>query len=73
MSRGTDPDSASCQFFVMHGDSPHLDGQYSAFGKLLLGADVVDAIVRTPRNRQDRPNTPQTILSATVVMAEGDL
>jgi cyclophilin family peptidyl-prolyl cis-trans isomerase len=71
MARGNDVNSASCQFFVMHGDSPGLDGQYSAFGKLLLGADVVDAIVRTPRNRSDRPNKPQTMHSVTVVMAEG--
>jgi peptidyl-prolyl cis-trans isomerase B (cyclophilin B) len=71
MARSQDPNSGSCQFFIMHGDSPHLDGQYSAFGKLLLGADVVDAIVRTPRNRADRPNKPQTILNATVVV-KGD-
>ena len=70
MARSNDPNSASCQFFVMHNNAPHLDGQYSAFGKVLLGMDVVEAIVRTPRNRQDRPNSPQTILSAIVVKAE---
>src|SRR3954462_11115358 len=42
MARSSDPDSASCQFFIMHQDSPHLDGQYSAFGKVSSGIEVVD-------------------------------
>ncbi len=71
MARGGDVNSASCQFFIVHGPAPHLDGQYTAFGKLTHGQDVVDAIARTPRNRQDRPNKPQTIISATVVAARG--
>jgi len=71
MARSNDPNSASCQFFIMHGDAPHLDGQYSAFGKVLMGADVVDAIARTPRNHSDRPNKPQTLMAAVVVKAQG--
>ena len=69
MARSNDPNSASCQFFVMHGEAPALDGQYSAFGKLVRGQEVVDAIVNTPRGLGDRPNQPQTIESATVVLA----
>lgn len=67
MARTNDPNSASCQFFVMHADSPHLDNQYSAFGKLVSGIEVVDAIATTPRGRGDRPNTPQTIQRAIVL------
>lgn len=67
MARTNDPDSASCQFFIMHAAAPHLDGQYSAFGKLVDGLDVVDAIARTPRDRADRPLQPQTILEMFVV------
>lgn len=67
MARTADPNSASCQFFVMHANSLHLDNQYSAFGKLVSGIEVVDAIATTPRGAGDRPNTPQTILSAVVV------
>ena len=67
MARTNDPNSASCQFFVMHADSPHLDNQYSAFGKLVSGIEVVDAIATTPRGRGDRPNTPQTINRAIVL------
>jgi peptidyl-prolyl cis-trans isomerase B (cyclophilin B) len=72
MARGEGlPDSASCQFFIMHGEAPHLNGQYSAFGKLLVGADVVDAIARTPARRENRPETPQTIVHAVVVTGAG--
>lgn len=48
MARSMDPDSASSQFFIMHGDSPHLDGDYAAFGKLIEGEDVLDKIADTP-------------------------
>lgn len=48
MARGNDPNSASSQFFIMHVDSPHLNGQYSAFGRVLSGQEAVDAIVMTP-------------------------
>ena len=71
MARSNDPNSASCQFFIMHAKSPHLDGSYSAFGQLVKGLDVVDAIVNTPRGAGDRPNSPQTIEKAFVVLASG--
>ena len=67
MARTSDPNSASCQFFVMHKTSPHLDNQYSAFGKVISGMDTVEKIVNSKRNSQDRPFEPQTILKATVV------
>jgi peptidyl-prolyl cis-trans isomerase B (cyclophilin B) len=65
-ARAQDPNSASSQFFVMHADNPGLDGQYSAFGKLLMGYEVVDLIVNTPRDRTDRPGQRQVIESARV-------
>ena len=55
MARSSDPNSASCQFFIVQGDSKFLDGQYSIFGKVLTGMDVVDAIANTPRDAGDRP------------------
>jgi peptidyl-prolyl cis-trans isomerase B (cyclophilin B) len=67
MARSQSPDSASCQFFVMHARSPHLDGQYSAFGKLTSGLDVVEKIVQVKRNASDKPNEPQKIQKARVV------
>lgn len=48
MARGFDPNSASCQFFIMHGDASHLDGEYAAFGKLIEGEDILDKIADTP-------------------------
>ena len=69
MARSSNPDSASCQFFVMHARSPHLDGQYSAFGKLTSGIDVVEKIVKVKRNASDKPNEPQKIVKARVVVA----
>ena len=68
-ARTGDPNSASCQFFVCHAAAPHLDGQYSAFGKLVNGFETLDAIATTPRDRTDRPNEPQRILSASVIVA----
>ena len=67
MARSQNPDSASCQFFVMHGTSPHLDGQYSAFGKLVSGLEVVDKIVNAKKGGNDKPIEPQTIVKATVI------
>lgn len=61
MARTMIPDSASSQFFIMHEDSPHLDGQYAAFGKITEGLDVVDRIANMPRNGQDCPNEPVVI------------
>lgn len=67
MARSSDPNSASCQFFVMHERSPHLDGQYSAFGKVVRGIEVVDKIATTKTGPGDKPATPQVIESMTVV------
>ena len=61
MARTMIPDSASSQFFIMHEDAPHLDGQYAAFGKITDGLDVVDRIANMPRNIQDCPNIPVVI------------
>ena len=66
MARSSDPDSASCQFFVMHQDSPHLDGQYSAFGKVTAGIETVDKIVSAPAGASDRPKNPAKIIKITV-------
>ena len=67
---GHDINSASCQFFVMHATYPSLDGQYTAFGQVTSGAEVIDAIVSSPRDlRTNKPKSPQTILSAVVVRA----
>ncbi len=66
MARTMDPDSAGSQFFIMHQDSPHLDNQYAAFGKVLEGMEVVDAIANTERNMQDKPLQDQRIKSITV-------
>lgn len=61
MARTMFPDSASSQFFIMHADAPHLDGEYAAFGKLTSGLEIVDQIAMAPRNMQDCPNTPIVI------------
>jgi peptidyl-prolyl cis-trans isomerase B (cyclophilin B) len=55
MARSTDPNSASCQFFIVQKDSTFLDNQYSIFGKVLTGMEVVDAIANAPRDPGDRP------------------
>jgi peptidyl-prolyl cis-trans isomerase B (cyclophilin B) len=57
MARTSDPDSAGSQFFIVHQDSPHLDGQYTAFGELVSGFEVLDKIATTPV-RGDRPPEP---------------
>ena len=66
MARSFMPDSAGSQFFVMHKDSPHLDGEYAGFGKVVEGMDVVDKIAETKTNRQDKPKKDQKIEKATV-------
>ena len=55
MARAMDPDSAGSQFFIMHQDAPHLDGQYAAFGKVIKGIEVVDAIASVNTNYYDMP------------------
>ena len=55
MARAFNPNSASSQFFIMHKDAPHLDGQYAAFGKVVSGMDAVDEIASVPTDRNDRP------------------
>ncbi len=65
MARSGHPDSASSQFFIVLDDADHLDNQYTVFGDVVSGLDVVDAIVAGPRTG-DRPNDPVTIESATV-------
>ena len=66
MARSMMPNSAGSQFFIMHADAPHLDGDYAAFGKVTEGLDVVDAIAATPTGFQDRPVAEQKIKAATV-------
>ena len=66
MARAQSPNSAGSQFFIMHADARHLDGQYAAFGKLTSGLEVVDAIASVRTNAQDRPLEDQIIASITV-------
>ena len=66
MARSGHPDSAGSQFFIMVDDSPHLDRQYAAFGKVIDGIDVALAIADTARDRSDRPLTAQRMQSVTV-------
>ena len=66
MARSMMPDSAGSQFFIMTSDSPHLDGQYAAFGKVLEGMDVADDIVKVRRDAQDKPFEPQVMESVRV-------
>ncbi len=66
MARSMRPDSAGSQFFIMHKDSPHLDGSYAAFGKLIEGEEVLDAIANTRTDWNDRPSEDQTMMTVTV-------
>jgi len=61
MARTMQPDSAGSQFFIMHQDAPHLDGQYAAFGKLVEGLDTVDEIASVQTDFSDRPLFDQTM------------
>ncbi|NBK92262.1 peptidylprolyl isomerase [bacterium 1XD21-13] len=65
MARSMHPDSAGSQFFVMHKTSPHLDGAYAAFGKVIEGLEVVNQIAETPTDYGDLPMTPQVMKSVT--------
>ena len=61
MARAMDPNSASSQFFIMHQDAPHLDGQYAAFGKITKGIEVVDEIADVETDFRDKPLKEQKI------------
>ena len=66
MARTMAPDSAGSQFFVMVEKAPHLDGQYAAFGKVIEGMEVADAIVTAKRDWNDKPRQPQRMKKVTV-------
>jgi len=66
MARAMHPDSAGSQFFIMHKTSPHLDGAYAAFGKVIAGMDVVNEIAETKTDFEDRPKEEQKIAKVTV-------
>ena len=67
MARTMFPNSASSQFFIMHQDAPHLDGQYAAFGMVNDGMDVVDKIAETPTDMNDAPLEKQVIKTIRIV------
>ncbi len=66
MARAQKPDSAGSQFFIMHDDGDFLDGQYAAFGKVLEGMEVVDAIAAVPTDASDKPKKKQVMKKVTV-------
>lgn len=66
MARSQMPDSAGSQFFLMHKNSPHLDGQYAAFGKIIEGIEVIDEIADTSTGMHDRPREDQVMKNVTV-------
>lgn len=66
MARSMRPDSAGSQFFIMHQNAPHLDGDYAAFGKLIEGEDVLDKIAGVDTDYSDRPRKPQVMKTVTV-------
>jgi peptidyl-prolyl cis-trans isomerase B (cyclophilin B) len=66
MARSMAPDSAGSQFFIMHDDAPHLDGQYAAFGKVVEGMEVVDEIAETATDFRDMPLDPQIMEKVTI-------
>ena len=69
-ARSQDPDSAGSQFFICHGDPRFLDGQYTGYGKLIKGDDVLEKIATTPTGAQDRPKTRMGIVSIKIVPAD---
>ena len=66
MARSMFPDSAGSQFFIMHKKSPHLDGDYAAFGKIIEGMDIINKIAETKTDRYDRPVEDQVMATVTV-------
>lgn len=66
MARSQHPDSAGSQFFIMHENAPHLDGQYAAFGKVIEGLDIIDKIASVDTDWSDRPRNPQVMQTVTV-------
>lgn len=66
MARSMFPDSAGSQFFIMHKNSPHLDGDYAAFGKIIEGMDIINKIAEVPTNYNDRPMEDQVMETVTV-------
>ena len=66
MARTMAPNSAGSQFFIMHEDSPHLDGQYASFGKIIEGVEVVDEICSVRTDYNDKPRQPQVMKKVTV-------
>jgi len=70
MARSQDPDSAGSQFFICHGDPKFLDNQYTAFGKLIKGDDVLEKIATTPTKPGDRPVTRMAVESIKIVPAD---
>lgn len=70
MARSMAPDSAGSQFFIMVADSPHLDGQYAAFGKITEGMEAADKIVNTDRDSADKPKEKQAMKKVTVEDAD---
>lgn len=67
MARAMDPNSAGSQFFIMHQDAPHLDGQYAAFGHVVSGMDAVDEIAATATDWNDKPRTPVVMEKVEVI------
>jgi peptidyl-prolyl cis-trans isomerase B (cyclophilin B) len=70
MARSQDPDSAGSQFFICHGNPAFLDHQYTAFGKLIKGDDVLEKIATTPTHPQDRPDKRMGVISIKIVPAD---
>lgn len=66
MARAMDPNSAGSQFFIMHKNSPHLDGQYAAFGKITEGLEIIDKIASVDTDGRDKPLFEQKMKSVTV-------
>jgi len=66
MARAMNPDSAGSQFFIMHKDAPHLDGEYAAFGRVTKGIEVVDKVASVETNYMDKPLKPVVIESIVI-------